>query len=769
MAARPVLRSFAAGEIAPELFGRIDLEKFQSGAALVRNMIALPHGPLVSRPGFEYVLETKDSASAARLIPFKWSSTQTAVIEFGDLYARFHVEGATLLDAAASRGITAISLANPCVITYLGADPANGTWVYLSGIGGTTALDGRFVIVSSVNAGANTFEPTDLDGAAIDSTAFGAYVPGGEFIPVYEIVTAYTESDLPTIRYTQSADVITLCHPSHPVRELRRLGAANWTLTDAVFESAADEPTAIVATPTGAGAVSYGYTVTSIGADTYEESLAGVPDFCTNDLSVTGQYNTVTWVEPVATPVAGSYIYKQKGTAWGYVGQVAQGTLSFVDDNIIPDMSKSPPEAADPFAGADDYPGTVAYAQQRRCFGGTNNRPQNVWMTRSGTESNFVQSVPLRDDDAIIIGIKGMNQHRVRHLVALDELVALTHGGVYVIRAADGYVLTPSSVETRKQSSVAASRVQPPEAENACLYAQEHGSHIREVLYASDNTGRSGYSNNDVSLLAPHLFDGYTVTDLAMQDNSTLPVLWAVRDDGTLLGMTYIPQQNVRAWHQHTTQGLFEAIVCVDESEGVSLYAIVKRTINAREVRYIERLHGHLYSTLSDVYAVDSGVSYNGSAQSTFWVPHLKGATLTGLADGGVVEVAVSPDGRIDLDEPASVVVLGLSYTPRMETLPVTLLASPGYGQGLVKSVGKAHVQVNASSGFFIGPVDGGRMVESRWRTVEDYDAAPALRTGYVPVLLDPLWSEESAVALEQRSPLPLKVLSMMLEVSEGG
>lgn len=768
MAARPVLRSFASGEIAPELFGRIDLEKFQSGAALARNMIVLPHGPMQSRPGFEYVIETKNSANISRLIPFAWSVEQTMMLEFGGGYIRFHTEGATLLESSGLT-ITAISQANPCLLTYAGTDPTNGDWLYLDAIGGMTELNGRFVKVANVNAGANTFNPKDLDGSFIDSLEFAAYTAGGTATQVYEIASTYLQSELAAITYTQSADVLTLCHPSHPVRELRRLGATNWTLTDAVFAPAVDEPTAVVATPTGAGAVSYGYMVTSVGAYTYEESLVGAPDWCLNDLTVAGQYNTVSWAEPVATPVAGSYIYKEKGAAWGYIGQVPQGTLTFVDDNIVPDMSKAPPEPADPFAAVGDYPGAVTYMQQRRCFGGSDNRPQNVWMTRSATESNFCQSVPLRDDDAIIFGIKGAQQNRIRHLVPLDDLVALTAGGIYVIRAADGGVLTPSTVEPRPQSSVAASSVQPALAESACLYTQEHGSHVREMLYVSDSTGRAGYANNDVCLLASHLFDGYEVVSMAFSNNATLPMLWAVRDDGVLLGMTYIPAQNVRAWHQHTTDGAFESVACVSEDAEISLYAIVKRTINGRTVRNIERMHQRLYDNLDEAFAVDSGVAYSGAPASVFWAPHLKGAELVGVADGGVVSATVSSTGRIELETAASNVVLGLAYTPRMETLPVALLASPGYGQGLVKSVGKAHVQVHASAGFFVGPVSGGRMVETRWRTTEPYGTAPELRTGYVEVLLDPLWSSQAAVAIEQRSPLPLKVLSMMLEVAEGG
>lgn len=768
-AVKPVLRSFAGGEIAEELFGRIDLDKFQSGVALARNMLVLPHGPLHSRPGFEYVLETKDSTKVSRLIEFEWSVEQTACIELGEYYARFHVEGATLLDSAAVCDVLAISLANPCVITYFGTDPANDQWVYLSGLGGTEELNGRFVKVANVDTVANTFEALDLDDVPIDSLTFTAFTSGGTLAPVYEVVTPYTEAELPGIRYAQSADVLTLTCATRVPRELRRLGAANWTLDLAVFAPVVDVPTGTLATATvGAGAVEHRYLVTSIDAYTYEESLVSTSSMCTNDLTVVGNYNTVAWAEPVATPVAGSNIYKQKGTAYGYVGRVAAGTLSFVDDNITPDMTLAPPEAADPFVATGDFPTAVTYAQQRRCFGGSDNRPHNIWMSRSATDGNFSQSVPLRDDDAIIFGIKGVRQSRVQHLVPLEDLIALTAGGVYVIRAADGYVLTPSTVDPRPQSRVACADVKPAHAENACLYSQLYGGHIREVLFASDSSGRAGYSNNDVSLLAPHLFDGYSIVSMTFAEDSTLPLLWVVRDDGVLLGMTYVPGQNVRAWHQHNTAGVFEAVSAVNEDAGVSLYAIVRRTINGREVRYVERMHSRFYETQADVYAVDSGLSYTGPARSVFWAPHLKGETLAGLADGGAVSATVSESGRVELDAPAARVALGLAFTPRVETLPIALLTSTGFGQGTVKNTNKAHVRVKTSGGFFIGQKNG-RMIEARWRTTEDYDTPPALHSGYVQVVLDPLWSSDAAIAMEQRAPLPLIVTSMTLEVVEGG
>lgn len=100
MSIRLFKHSFAGGEIAPEMFGRIDDEKFQSGLSLCRNFVVKPQGAVENRAGLRLVREAKFADKKVRLIPFVFSTTQTVVIEMGDAYCRFHTQGATLLDDA---------------------------------------------------------------------------------------------------------------------------------------------------------------------------------------------------------------------------------------------------------------------------------------------------------------------------------------------------------------------------------------------------------------------------------------------------------------------------------------------------------------------------------------------------------------------------------------------------------------------------------------------------------------------------------------------
>ena len=104
---RNLSRSFAAGEITPELYGRVDLDQFLTGLALCRNFVTLPRGPAANRAGTLYVLETKYSPKRSRMIPFSYSATQTMALEFGDKYIRFHTLGQTLVENGVA--ITAIT------------------------------------------------------------------------------------------------------------------------------------------------------------------------------------------------------------------------------------------------------------------------------------------------------------------------------------------------------------------------------------------------------------------------------------------------------------------------------------------------------------------------------------------------------------------------------------------------------------------------------------------------------------------------------------
>jgi hypothetical protein len=745
VSSRALLRSFAGGEITPELYGRIDLSKYQTGLAKCLNFRVLPHGPAQRRPGFKFVNQCKDSTRPVRLIPFAFSADQTVVLEVGHLYIRFHPNGQTLLEPSKTVvGITA------GVVTVTAHGWATGDWVFLGG---------RFFVITVT--GANTFTATGLRGQA--ATAAGATAAR-----VYTLATPYNADtiNLLDIHYVQNSDVLTLVHPAYPAKELKRLGAANWTLTDISFAPSGTVPTGVSATATVAVATNLTtqrYKVTAVLADNVTETLASVESNCNNNLTLAGNFNTIAWS---AYAGATRYnVYKQRGGSYGYIGRTP--TLSLVDDNITADTLKSPPEDIYRLnTGAGDYPNAVTYHEQRRWFAGTTNKPQNVWATRNGTESNLTSSLPSQDDDGLEFRIASRQQNAIRHLVPLSDMLALTVGAEFRIFADNAPSIAPASLSIKPQGYSGASNVQPVVTSGSVLYVQSQGARLREAAYSwQQNT----FASIDISIMAPHLFNGFTLTDLAY---SRAPVqeVWAVRSDGTALCMTYVPEQQVYGWSQHTTAGAFESVCTVSEGSEDVLYAVVKRNIGGTNYRYLERLQTRIFTVQADGFYVDSGLTYSGAPATTItglW--HLEGNVVQVLVDGATHPDRTVTGGSIALEAAAAVVHIGLGYASDLQTLPLALEGAPAGGQGTLKNVNSVRARVTQSSLFSAGP-SFDKLTEYPDRQVSDnYDMPPALRTAELRMAVSPSWNSDAALCVRVSQPVPLTVMAMVLDVATGG
>lgn len=735
MAIRTLQRSFSAGEITPELYGRIDLNKRQEGLATCRNFITLPHGPAVNRPGTEYVSTVKNPSVATRVIPFSYNNTQTFAIQLGAGYFRWHSNAGTLTysDGAAWSSGTAYAIGDIaksgginyyCIAAHTNQVPPNATYWYAM--------------------------PTNPN--------------------LYEIPNPYAAADLMDIHYVQSADVLTLVHPSYPPMELRRYGATNWQTAIPTFVPPANPLTGVTATATvagGTGLVSMTYVVTAVKTSGLEETVASSTSSCNNNLSTAGNLNTITWTDPSPAGTNVRYqIYKLANGLYGYIGQAA-GT-SFVDNNITADVTKTPPiaDTGAAFNASNTYPAAVSYYQQRRLFGGTNSLPQNLWATRSGTESNMSYHIPVQSDDRIAVRIAAREASAIRHIVPAGQLLLLTATCEWRCTAS-GDVLTPASINLAPQSYIGANNVIPVVVNNIVLYAAARGGHIRELSYSWQ---ASGYTSNDVSLMAPHLFDYKSVADMAYS-RGPIPTLWAISSDGTLMGMTYVPEQQVAAWHHHDTaaSGVFESCCVITENNEDMLYLVVRRTINGATTRYVERLHSRQYATVADAFYVDAGATYNGAPVKTVTgLSWLEGQTVNILGDGAVFPQQTVTGGAITLDQACSKITIGLPITAQLQTLPVAAQVDGGAGQGRQKNVNKAWLRVYRSSGIKVGP-DFNSLVPYKQRTTESYGSPPNLISDEVEIVLNPSWGASGQICVQQTDPLPLDVASLTLEVAMGG
>lgn len=584
----------------------------------------------------------------------------------------------------------------------------------------------------------------------------------------YEIATPYAAEHLMDIHHVQSADVLTLVHPKYPPQELRRLGATNWKLEAISFVPKFEPPTDLSASasrvPLASGVqridLEYRYKVTAVkdGVESKESAEVEV----TNDLYTPGNSNKLTWK---AVNGADHYlVYKRQSGMFGLAGYANE--TSFEDRGISPDMAKTPPKYKDVFDKADNYPSAVSYFQQRRVLAGTAAEPQKVWMTRSGTESDMSYSTPSRDDDRIEVRVAAREASPIRHIVPLTNLLILTGSAEWNVNTQNSDVLTNTTISISPHSYVGANNVQPVIVNSSVIYCAARGGHVHELAYSRD---AGGFITADISLRAPHLFDGYQLIDMAYS-KAPWPLVWFISSDGRLIGNTYVPEQQIGAWHWHDTDGHFESCAVVAEGNEDMLYVVVRRRIAGKWRRYIERLESRAFGAQENAFFVDSGLTLEIDAgkdpvTKISGLAHLEGKTVSILADGAVHVPQTVQNGAITLQHAARKIHVGLPYSSELQTLPVVGDIDNGKGKGMTKNVNRVWLDLIASSGIWAGP-NAARLVEHKQRTTEPPGSPPRLKTGQIEITTYNDWNDYGQTVVQQRDPLPLAIVSLTTEVA---
>jgi len=307
-------------------------------------------------------------------------------------------------------------------------------------------------------------------------------------------------------------------------------------------------------------------------------------------------------------------VYVQDNGIFYYLGTAApvgsSGTVTFLDVGTSPSYNDSLPSDRNIFDVADAYPGVVGFFQQRQCYANTNDDHEAVFLSKIGAYSTFTYHSPLADDDSISFTIAGKQINEVRHILDVGNLVILTGSGEWAVLGDANGVVTPSGINPKQHGHNGASNVRPIVVGGNALFVQARGSIIRDLTY---DFSSDGYKGNDLTVFSTHLFEGFAIVDWALQQvpNS---IVWAVRSDGTLLGLTYVKDQDIIGWHQHDFGGVVESVATIPEGNEDALYLVVNRTIDGTAKRYIERMTSRYVaeSAVKESIFMDCAVTFDG-------------------------------------------------------------------------------------------------------------------------------------------------------------
>lgn len=432
----------------------------------------------------------------------------------------------------------------------------------------------------------------------------------------YRLRSPYRERELAELGFVQSADVLTLVHPSHKPRELRRRGNTGWQLVDIAFGTSLKAPIGVTATKFGdhGGSTTYAYVVVAENeADdvhSFASSIATVTN-CNSPLSTTDAVD-VNW-----SSVAGAdrySVFRKRNGIFGYVGSTKETT--FRDDGIAPQLGDTPRQARNPFAGKGNYPGAVGYYQGRLVLGGSDSKPETFELSRTGDFHNFSRSLPTKDDDAITATAVGTDGqvNRILHLVGQRSLLLLTSGAEFRLERGDKGLTPALEGGLEPQGLRGAARVRPLVIGEDVLYVQALGSIVRGLTY--DRLAQA-FSSVELSLLSEHLLRGREIVQWAWAQQP-YQLVWAVRDDGRLLSLSYLREQEVTGWARHdTTKGRFESVCTVTEGGRDVLYAVVLRRLSSGTRRFVERLADREVPNVRDAVFMDCALSLDDRRRIT--------------------------------------------------------------------------------------------------------------------------------------------------------
>lgn len=744
---------FNAGELGKDLYGRTDFAKYFNGARTMENFLPITAGPAVRRAGTRFVEQVEDNSIQTLLVPFIFSTEQAYILEFGDGVMRVFKDRARVLSTA-TKSITNITQANPAVVSSTSHGKLNGQRVYISGVSGMTEMNGRWVTVA--NKTASTFECKN-----VDSTNYSAYTSGGTVSSPYEIVSPYSAASLfdsdgtPKLKFTQSADVLYITHPDYEPRKLSRTGHTSWSfetieVDDGPFRARnIDESVTIYSSvETGTGALvasSATFTSDMVGALVYLEqydaesyyvweashgfSTGNVVTYqgrfyeCTNG-GTSGSYAPIhDEGEARDGKSAGSsctWLYLHNGSGIARITSytsptiVGMAVVSRIPSGVVGVSNKSYKWAIGAFSDEYGWPSVVSFYENRLAFGATTKDVDRIDMSRGSEFTSFratEEDGTVQADSAFWRHFNSSTVNKLQWMVPSDQgLLVGTTGGPWVVKPSSlGESITPANANAKPASAQRCSNIQGILAGEAVIYVQNDRKTIRELVYRAE---KDGYAAPSLTLLARHITRPGLRQIVFQQSPDS--IIWCVRDDGVLVGMSYERTEDVIGLHRHTIagDGEVESIAVIPSPDGSrdDLWMTVKRTIDGETRRYVEYLEAYHEEgdAIEDVFYYDSGLTYDGASASVITgLDHLEGETIGIIGDGMKQSNKTVTGGNITLDRAASKVQAGLPFTSVLETMNIEAGGQDGTGQNKTKRIHEVILRCVDTIGGKVGPGDG--------------------------------------------------------------
>lgn len=797
--------SLNAGELSDELAGRIDLNKFNTGCDILENAKVLRAGGVTRRAGMKYLGATLLEDRKTRLVGFRFSEAQGYVLELSHFKMRVLHAGAILpteydtpwsedqvFQLQFAQRIDRIIAVHPEVPVHNIVRLIDGTWEvsefpWQGRIWEQYPTADRFILTPGATMGTTTIES---DSALFDDTWVGDRIRidhvVGESKNEYNVGVALTGTTTLTLSSTSTTagaihrEVVDL-HYNHYVC-IQDFDNAAFPTGDYVSgkDSMADYPdffsqgvVLVQETSVEAGWVfeTFG---TWFGVYWVQRSYNGGTTWDTIKVISSQNNRNERLVETEDGPAlirvlvprfSASDNMRVEFTVESYsVSGVAIITLCntptevavTVEENFYSTLpSTTWFECA--FSPRNGYPAGTTFYQGRLCFGGTESRPQTLWLSR--TQKPFDFTFGTLATDAMSFQTDAEGYESITWLSSHLSLLVGTTLGVWAISSPDGQSLSPESSSIKRQMQIGAQQgFQAAPIQNNVLFLQYKGRKIQELTGGSVEYG--GYLSADLTQLASHVTRG-GVTQLSIGE---LPdsALFMV-SGGEIPVLTYERAQNVVGWARWKTEGAFQSIATTSGAgEDDDHYFVVTRGTrqfieylapdmlrieednDVRNLRfldcYTERVEETEFSTISDLGR------FEGQEVETF-------------IDGEPHGVVTVTGGVATLPSAGKNAFVGLPYTTEIRPMSIDFGAIASKS-----SIIEVLIRFRNSLG---GEVSQDRI---NWSKVDQLqpriteDEPLSLLSQDFQSTPHSTWERKPSISVRQTQPFPMTILAMRLK-----
>lgn len=617
MTERFITHAFIAGELDTPFFGRTDLEKYDLGVAEATNFFVDFRGGLKSRPGTALIDELDGKA---RIFPFQYNDEgEDALLVFGDETLHIYIEGELVED-----GGSPLEIATPyatadlphlvyhyhsfsAVLTMNGkaphelsyddtagwslapismepsiGPPANVTMITRNDSGASATGSARtVVVVTSVNADGEESRPS-IPQVMTSLRNYTAIAGSG--VMSWDAVAGAVKYRVYRAIIAENVDITR----GQQVGYIGETRGTRFVDVNIIPDFTLQPPNHF--NPFASGAI-LGIDVTAAGSGYNDNATVSIAD----GTGFVG-YPIVEGGEIVGVVVLNGGSGYTTGSAVTFAGGGSGATATIT--------------AVSP--AGENFPAATTLFQQRRLYAGQRRAPLALYGSKPGSETNFDSSPVPNDGDAYAFVLDGSGSSPISYLEPIrDGLLIFHRENVQRLMASEGKAVTPINFSFEEQTPQGSAAVAPLKIDSDILYAARRGRSLIALVYTFYT---NSFTAQDVSVLAPHIFDRGRVPLRIEWVAEPDKLVWVLRRDGTLACLTYMREQEIYGWSQHYTRGNIIDICTVRDSAQDTLYLVVERWGST----FLEALQPRRAAPVDEYWGLDCALRYEGTRQSTW-------------------------------------------------------------------------------------------------------------------------------------------------------